>query len=162
MEKRDDASVLLHGDITRRILRVFFDVYNELGYGFREFVYLRAMSIALSAAGLEVKQAVEWPVYFRGERIASFEPDLVVSKGPVLIELKAKGVLEPYDVAQTLSYLKASDIEVGLLLNFGRRPDYMRRVFENAHKRSRPLGGPFEIFPDVKDPHLPPQRRSDA
>jgi GxxExxY protein len=150
MEKTHDKPALLHGEITGRILKVFFDVYNELGYGFREFVYLRAMRIALTAAGLQVQQGVEWPVWFRGDRIASFQPDLVIGDGPVLIELKAKSVLEPHDVAQALSYLKASDIEVALLLNFGKRPDYMRRVFENGNKRNRSSTGPVEIFPDTR------------
>jgi GxxExxY protein len=148
MERRQDPRALLHAEITRRILKVFFDVYNELGFGFRELVYQRAMGIALTAEGLGIRRNVEWPVWFRGDRIASFQPDLVVNDGPVLIELKSKNAIEGHDVAQALNYLRASDVEVALILNFGKRPDYMRRVFENGNKRSRLSSGPIEVFPE--------------
>ena len=138
MEGREPSVVLLHSDVTGRILGVFFEVYNELGYGFREFVYRQAMLITLAGAGLGVRQGVEWPVWFRGALIASFRPDIVVADGPVLVELKAKNAIESHDIAQALNYLKVTDIEVALILNFGKRPDYLRRVFQNGNKQRGP------------------------
>ena len=133
-------SPLLLSDVTGRILKVFYAVYNELGHGFRELVYRRALLIALNSEGLVVQTGVELPVWFRGSRIATFEPDIVIENGPVLLELKAKPAIEPLDVAQTLNYLKASDIEVALLLNFG-NGKFQRLVFENARKGNRPAFG---------------------
>ena len=134
VDKTHEPYFLLHSSITGRILKVFFEVYHELGHGFREFVYLEAMRIALRAEGLELAKGVAWPVWFRGARIAMFKPDIVVTNGPVLIELKARSTIESQDIAQALNYLRASDIEVALILNFGKRPEYLRRVFENRNK----------------------------
>jgi GxxExxY protein len=122
-----------HQEHTRRIIGVFYDVYNELGYGFLESVYQRAMLIALTRQGIAVAQQQSLPVWFRGEQIGDFHPDLLVA-GRVIVELKACRTLEPIHDAQVLNYLRASDIEVGLLLNFGPKPAIKRLVFANIHK----------------------------
>jgi GxxExxY protein len=122
-----------HQEHTRRIIRVFYDVYNELGYGFLESVYQRAMLIALTRQGIAVTQQQSLPVWFRGEQIGDFRPDLLVADR-VIVELKACRTLEPIHDAQVLNYLRASDIEVGLLLNFGPKPAIKRLVFANIHK----------------------------
>jgi GxxExxY protein len=111
---------LLHAGITRIILAAFFDVCNELGVGFLESVYRAALITALRARGLQVEVHPRLPVYFQGRLIAEFCPDMLVN-GVVIVELKATRRIEPIHEAQVINYLKASNAEVGLVLNFGAR-----------------------------------------
>ena len=127
---------LKHGKITDQIIRVFYEVYNELGYGFLESVYQKSLAIALTSVGLSVCSPVEIPVWFRGTRVGSFEADLLV-ENCVLLELKATRALVSNHRAQLLNYLRATEIEVGLLLNFGERPEFKRLIFDNPKKKSR-------------------------
>ena len=124
---------LKHGSVTDQILRVFYDVYNELGHGFLESVYHRSLLVALEAAGLSTSSRVAIPVWFRGQRVGHFEADVLV-ENCVLLELKAARSLDSSHRAQLLNYLRATDIEVGLLLNFGERPEFKRLVFDNLKK----------------------------
>lgn len=124
---------LLCADITDRILAVYYEVYNELGYGFLESLYESAMAMALRQAGLKVVTQVDIPVSFRGERIGSYKADMVV-EGKVIVELKAARNLDSANDAQLLHYLRATSLEVGLLLNFGPHPQIRRLVFENSRK----------------------------
>ena len=126
-------TVLKHSELTDKILGTFYEVYNELGFGFLESVYEEAMLIALRAKGLQVEQQLKVPVFFRGANIGNFEADLVV-ENVVIIELKAVSNLIEAHIAQLLNYLRATDIEVGLVLNFGQRPEFKRRVFDNDRK----------------------------
>ena len=128
---------LKHGSVTDQILRVFYDVYNELGYGFLESVYHRSLVLALETAGLKVCSRVAIPVWFRGHQVGHFEADVLVEKC-VLLELKAARTLDASHRAQVLNYLRATEIEVGLLLNFGERPEFKRVVFDNL-KKQRPI-----------------------
>lgn len=128
--------VLLHRDLTERIIGIFYDVYNELGRGFLESVYEAAMAIALHEAGLRAERQRPLQVWFRGQCIGDFRADLVVD-GLVLLELKACSGFDPAHEAQLLHYLRATDIEVGLLLNFGPQPQFKRMVFENSKKEIR-------------------------
>ena len=128
---------LILGEQTGAVIREFYSVYNELGGGFPEFVYRRAMALALREAGLAVNEEVPLPVWFRGNRIVTFRADLVVGDH-VLIEVKALPEVDKFQQAQVLHYLKASDLEVGLLLNFGRRPEFRRVICENSRKRPPP------------------------
>ena len=130
-----DRHGLKHGDLTEIILGVFFDVYRELGYGFVEAVYREAMSIALGEVGVPVETEYPLDAYFRGRRVGHFRADLLVG-GRVLLELKATPRLEPAHAAQLLGYLRCSVIEVGLLLNFGPRPQTRRLIFSNNKKVS--------------------------
>jgi GxxExxY protein len=125
-----------HADITGRILGVFYDVYNELGPGFLECVYHGAMRVALPQAGLLLETEVPVPVFFRGVQVASFKVDLLVERS-VILELKAAQGFDSAHVAQLLNYLRATPIEVGLLLNFGPRPQQKRLVYDNARKLIR-------------------------
>jgi GxxExxY protein len=125
-----------HEHTTRTIIGVFFDVYNELGYGFLESVYQEAMAIALRGQGLTVEKGFVLAVRFRGEIIGEFKADMVVS-GSVIVELKAVRSLHPVHEAQTLNYLRASVLEVGLLLNFGPKPQVRRLAFSNNRKALR-------------------------
>ena len=124
---------ILHEKITEKIVGVFYDVYNELGYGFLESVCQTAMVMALRQAGLSVEQNVPFQVWFRGESIGSFVADMIVD-GEVLVEIKSTSSLHQWNEAQILNYLRVSSIEVGLLMNFGPKPEYRRRIFTNDRK----------------------------
>jgi GxxExxY protein len=125
---------LKHGLVTDQVLRAFYDVYNELGHGFLESVYHRSLVLALEAMGLRVCSKVHIPVWFRGHQVGYFEADLMV-ESCVLLELKAARSLDSSHRAQLMNYLKATEIEVGLLLNFGERPEFKRLIFDNSKKR---------------------------
>ena len=109
---------LKHSDCTDRIIGVFYDVYNELGYGFLESTYAAAMLIALEESGLSAAREVPVPVWFRGRKVGQYFADTLV-ENKVLIEFKAARHIESAHEAQLLHYLRATQIEVGLLLNFG-------------------------------------------
>lgn len=132
-----DPVAFPHRDVTERVIGVFYDVYNELGFGFLESVYHRAMLLALRAAGMSAVGKVKLPVFFRGQAVGDFEADILVERA-VILELKAAEALAPEHESQLLNYLKASAVEVGLLLNFGPRPRLKRMAFSNDRKRSRP------------------------
>ena len=122
-----------HKDVTRRIIGVFFDVYNDLGYGFVESVYHEAMALTLVSEGLYVERESTLEVHFRGQVIGVFRADLVVN-GSILVELKALKSLAPVHEAQTLNYLRAGVLEIALLLNFGPEPQIRRLAFSNERK----------------------------
>jgi GxxExxY protein len=131
-----DQINLKHGDLTDRIIGIFYDVYNELGYGFLESVYEESLLIALRDAGLTVDRQVPVPVWFRNHRVGDFRADLLVENS-VLLELKSARLLESAHEAQLLHYLKSTDIEVGMLLNFETRPQFRRLLFDNERKKIR-------------------------
>lgn len=131
-----DSPGLKHKDITEKIIGVFYEVYNELGYGFLESVYQTSLEIALTSAGLSVRHKIEIPVWFRKQQVGDFSADLLVNRC-VLIELKAVRTIDGSHQAQLLNYLRATEIEVGLLLNFGIRPEFKRLVFDNPRKQIR-------------------------
>ena len=126
---------LLHRDLTDKIIGIFYDVYNELGFGFLESVYEDAMVIALKEAGLRVERQVPTLVWFRNKLLSTFEVDLIVN-GLIIIELKAVKQIAEAHIAQLIHYLRATSIEVGLVVNFGHKPEFKRRAFENSRKRS--------------------------
>jgi GxxExxY protein len=132
-----DPVTFPHRDLTEKIIGAFYDVYNELGFGFLESVYHQAMLIALADAGLFAESEVKLRVYFRGRVVGEFDADIFVER-KVILELKAVDEFSSAHEAQTLNYLKASDLEVGLLLNFGPKPRIKRLAFSNERKRSRP------------------------
>ena len=109
---------LKHGEITERILGCAFDVMNELGAGFLESVYEKALIIALRQKGFRVTSQQPIAVHFRGQNVGDFFADLIID-GKVLVELKAVKALVPEHQAQVINYLKATGIEVALLINFG-------------------------------------------
>jgi GxxExxY protein len=119
-----------HSDLTDLIIKAFYNVYNLLGYGFLEKVYENALLIELESLGLEVKRQVPIKVYFKGQEIGNYFADIVVND-IVIIELKAAEVLVEAHEAQLTNYLRATNIEVGLLLNFGKQPQIKRKVFTN-------------------------------
>ncbi len=125
---------LKHGLITDQILKVFYEVYNELGHGFLESVYHRSLVLALKSVGLNVSSKVAIPVWFRGVRVGRFEADILV-ENLVLLELKAARMLDSSHRVQLLNYLRATEIEVGLLLNFGEKPEFKRVIFDNLKNK---------------------------
>jgi GxxExxY protein len=125
-----------HGELTERIIGVFYDVYSELGHGFLESVYEKAMLIALREAGIEVQYKHPIEVSFRGQSVGIFEADLLV-EGVVLLELKSARVIDPAYEAQLLNYLRATKVEVGLVLNFGPKPEFRRLAYDNSRKQLR-------------------------
>ncbi len=127
---------LKYAELTEKIIGIFYDVYNELGYGFLESVYEESLVIALRQAGCRVERQLAIPVWFRGHEVGRFKGDVVV-EGSVLLELKSMRVLESAHEAQLLHYLKSTEIEVGLLLNFGSRPQFRRLLSDNERKKIR-------------------------
>ena len=128
---------LRHFALTEKIIAVFYEVYNELGHGFLESVYHKSLAFALDEKGLLVQSPVDIPVFFRGHQVGSFEGDILVEKC-VLLELKAARTLDSSHKAQLLNYLRATEIEIGLLLNFGVKPELKRLIYDNPRKNSNP------------------------
>jgi GxxExxY protein len=129
-----------HSDITGQIIRAFYKVYNTLGYGFLERVYGNSLAIELRQQGLSVIQQAPIKVYYNGQLVGEYYADLLV-EDRVIVELKTVEALADEHYAQLLNYLKATKIQVGLLLNFGpTEPEVRRRIFETARKRLLPDG----------------------
>jgi GxxExxY protein len=122
-----------HAELTQLIIQAFYTVYNNLGYGFLEKVYGNALAIELRRLGLEVAKQAPIRVYYAGELVGEYFADLLVAE-QVIVELKAAASLAAEHEAQLLNYLKATPYEVGLLLNFGPKPQIKRRAFDNARK----------------------------
>lgn len=137
MKSEDKAAAgLLHEPLTERIIGTLFSVHKELGYGFLESVYESAMFHSVEDTGLQVRRQVPIDVWFRRRRVGVFKADLVVENA-VIVELKATRNLASTREAQLLNALRATNIEVGLLLNFGQRPTFKRFVFANSRKHLR-------------------------
>lgn len=126
--------------LTREIIAVFFETANELGHGFTENVYEAAMIVSLTQAGIGVTRDVALPVWFRGQQIAIFRADAVV-ENVVLLEFKAATAIETWHEAQVLNYLRASDLEIGYVLNFGRKAEFKRLIYSNDRKKRVPVSG---------------------
>ena len=122
-----------HSELTQRIIHEFYGVYNALGYGFLEKVYENSLALRLRKCGLSVRQQQPISVYFDGSVVGEYFADIVVDD-LVLLELKATADLTPEHEAQLLNYLRATQYEVGLLLNFGPKPRVNRKMFENRLK----------------------------
>ncbi|AKD56873.1 GxxExxY protein [Spirosoma radiotolerans] len=122
-----------HSDITQLILKSFYKVYNTLGYCFLEKVYENAMRIELRKIGLVCIAQQPIDVFYDSEKVGVYYADLIINSC-VIVELKAADGLAPEHEAQLTNYLKATNIEVGLLLNFGRQPQHKRKVFTNDRK----------------------------
>ncbi len=135
-ESNAPAAALKHSSITDAIIGAFYEVYNEMGQGFLESVYREALSCVLEQKGCSVEQEKAVTVSFRGRTVGIFRTDLLVNNS-VIVELKCARALDSAHEAQLLNYLKATQFEVGLLLNFGNRPQFRRMLLDNTHKRSR-------------------------
>ena len=127
---------LLEQELTRQILWCFYRVYDRLGFGFLESVYRRALAHELTRLGLTVECEKVVEVWYDDLCIGHFRADLVVEH-KVIVELKASERLVETDRKQLLNYLRATDLEIGLLLNFGPRAQFLRLVYSNARKPYR-------------------------
>ena len=125
----------LHSDTTSLILKAFFTVYNKLGYGFLEKVYENALLIELKKLGLVCEKQVPIDVFYDEQNVGLYFADIIVNDC-VIIELKAGEALIEEHEAQLVNYVRATEIEVGLLLNFGKEPGHKRKVFTNEFKKS--------------------------
>ncbi len=124
----------LHSDITSKIIKAYYNVYNTLGFGFLERVYENAMMIELKKLGMECEKQKQIDVFYDGQNIGLYFADIVV-ENKIIIELKATEMLIEEHEIQLVNYLKATDLEVGLLFNFGKTPEYKRKVFLNEFKK---------------------------
>lgn len=120
---------MLFEELTEQIISACFEVSNELGCGFLESVYEKALLIALRDKGFKTEAQIPLKVLFRGQLVGEFFPDILV-EDKVLLELKAVKALAPEHMAQVMNYLKATGIEVGFLVNFG-NPKLEYRRFNN-------------------------------
>ena len=119
--------------LTEKIIEIFFDVYNKLGYGFLEKVYENAMMVEFGKEGIHATSQSPIKVMYEKQVIGEYFADILV-EDKVIVEIKASKKLALEHEAQLLNYLKATDIEVGLLLNFGPAPEIKRKVFDNLRK----------------------------
>ena len=122
-----------HNELTEQIIKIFYKVYNTLGFGFLEKIYENAMMIEFRKAFIPAVSQSPIKVVYEGELVGEHAADILVD-GKVIVEIKAVKSLIQDHHAQLLNYLKATDIEVGLLLNFGPKPDISRKVFDNFRK----------------------------
>lgn len=121
---------LIHKDITDKILKAFYQVYNTLGYDFLEKVYENALLYELSLMDLFCEKQRPIDVYYKERKVGQYFADIIVEKC-VIIEIKAAENLAEEHEYQLINYLKATNIEVGLLLNFGKKPQFVRKIFTN-------------------------------
>lgn len=121
---------LKHSEITGNVIKAFYSVYNDLGYGFLEKVYENSLCVELRSLGLSVEQQKPISVYYKGSMVGEYFADLVVND-LLIVELKSVEALAHAHEAQLINYLKAPRYEVGLLLNFGKRAEYKRKIFDN-------------------------------
>lgn len=121
-------------NLTKKVLRCFYTVYNKLGYGFLEKVYEKALLLELHKNGLNAVRQIPLAVYYDSIEVGAYFADIIVND-VIILEIKAaEGLLEVHE-AQLTNYLKATNIEVGLLLNFGKTPQCKRKVFSNQFKK---------------------------
>ena len=119
---------MLHSELTGQIIKAFYKVYNTLGYGFLEKIYENALVIELKKMGFHLSQQYNIKVYYDGEIVGDYFADIIVEEN-VIIELKSSESLRKEHKLQLINYLKATEKEVGLLLNFGKTPEFKRAIF---------------------------------
>jgi GxxExxY protein len=129
--------MMKHEKVTEIIIGCFYDVYNELGYGFNEKVYEKALLISLRGKGLNVRTQVKYSIRFKDEIIGECFPDMIVGDDEIILELKVSSeIIDPFK-AQLISYMRATSIDVGLILNFGPRPEIRRFMLDENGKQVR-------------------------
>jgi len=124
---------LLHEELTDAIIKTFYEVYNELGYGFLEKVYQNSLYLELKNKGFKVEAQKKISVYYKGIEVGEYYADLLV-EDVIILQLKAADCIVKDFENQILNYLRGTDCEVGLLLNFGKKPEFKRKIFENHRK----------------------------
>lgn len=123
-----------HSELTGEIINAAYYVYNYFGYGFLESVYEKALAIRLMQTGFMVSRQEPITVYFEEEIVGEYRADLIIND-TVVVELKAGEAIHPRHEVQLINYLKATEIEIGLVINFGEKLSFRRKIFSNAKKR---------------------------
>ena len=126
--------MFLHKELSNKIIKAFYNVYNTLGYGFLEKVYEKALFIELTEMEFSCERQKAIKVYYKGKSVGDYYADIVV-ENKIILELKAAENLCEEHEFQLINYLKATDIEIGLLLNFGKEPQFKRKILTNDKKR---------------------------
>jgi GxxExxY protein len=126
--------MLKHESLSKIIIETYYEVYNELGYGFLEKVYENSFIIALQEKNIHGRRQVPIKVHFRNNNVGNYFADIIV-EDIIIIELKAADSLCLEHETQLMNYLKATDIELGFLFNFGLKPEFKRKIFENEYKK---------------------------
>lgn len=124
---------MLHEETTSEIINAFYKVYNALGHGFLEKVYENALVMEIQKRGLTAKQQMPIKVYYEGKIVGEYFADLLIND-LVIVELKAVEEIIKAHENQLVNYLKATNLEVGLILNFGPEPKFKRKIFTNSRK----------------------------
>ena len=132
---------LKHEDVTEGIINAFYDVYNGLGYGFLEKVYDNALCYELSRCGFNIASQQPITVWYQGVAVGDYYADIVVNNC-VIVEIKCATSLVAAHEAQLVNYLKATNMEVGLLLNFGPKPEFKRKIFSHRNSNPNPVSYP--------------------
>jgi GxxExxY protein len=125
---------LIYKDFSNRIIQCFYNVYNTLGFGFLEKVYENAMMVELRKNGLFAEKQKPIEVYYGNQMVGSYFADIIV-ESKIILELKAAECLIEEHELQLINYLKATELELGLLLNFGKKPEFKRKIFTNDRKK---------------------------
>jgi len=125
---------MLHEEKTQKIIKAFYKVYNTLGYGFLEKVYQKALLIELRKIGFDCSEEAPVKVYYEEYQVGDYRADIIVDNC-IIIENKAAEALAEENEYQLINYLKATEIGVGLLLNFGKKPEFRRKIFTNDRKK---------------------------
>src|SRR4030095_5967496 len=121
---------LLLEDLTGKVIKSYYNVFNTLGYGFLEKVYENAMCIELKKNGIEFRKQYPIDVYYENNHVGHYVADLYIEE-KLIVEIKAMEALREEHEYQLINYLRATDIEVGLLLNFGKKSEFRRKIFQN-------------------------------
>ena len=127
---------MMHEEITKKIIAAFYKVYNVLGYGFLEKVYENAMIVELRKSGLNAVYQQNIKVFYESEEVGDYFADLLIEDKIIVERKAAKAICEEHE-AQLTNYLKATPVEVGLLFNFGYKPEFKRKIFENRLKKMK-------------------------
>lgn len=128
---------LLYRELCQSVIGVFYQVFNELGSGFLEAAYRKAMHIALEQSAIACRREVPTSVIFRGHVVGDYRIDLVVND-LIVIECKAVEKIAPVHIAQLINYLRATNYQIGFVFNFGPTPTFKRVVLE-SRRRGDPL-----------------------
>jgi GxxExxY protein len=124
---------MIHEELSNKIIKAFYNVYNALGYGFLEKVYENSFKFELALLGIKSEQQKQIKVYFKEKLVGEYYADLLVENA-IILELKAaENICEEHE-AQLINYLRATEIELGFLFNFGKKPEFKRKIFTNDKK----------------------------
>jgi GxxExxY protein len=126
-------TALLHGEVTDKVVAAFYRLYDRLGFGFLESVYLNALAKEFTRSAIAFEREFSIDVFDLGEQVGHFRADFQ-AEGKVIVEVKASQAVGEADRKQLLNYLRASRMEVGLLLHFGEKPSFQRLIYTNDRK----------------------------